>query len=623
MTSSITRIITSFFALIASLVMIITNSVNPAITPFEPYEVPDDKPEVECMDIVSSGVSDYVIVCGKPEGDSEYTAAKKLQYYINEISGVTLPIVSDETEPSEHELVVGKTNREGSVFALDRSGFGEEDVRVFISGERIVIAGGEKRGTLYGVYKFLEQAFDCHWYTSDLIVLPHSTTLGVPVDLSIDEKPYLEYRETDWISPKNVEYSLANGLNSNIYRYLSEENGGSMGYAGGFCHTLTTSVCSSSKYFEAHPEYYALHDGKRTPNQLCLTNPDVLAIVIDEVKAIAAANPDKQIISLTQHDNQDYCECESCKALDDAEGSHSGTMITFVNAVADAIKDEYPSVAIDTFAYQYTRKAPKTVVPRDNVIVRLCSIECCFAHPLNDSTCKQNADFCSDLENWAKICKRLYVWDYTTNYANYIGPFPNFGVMRENMQFFCEHSVVGVYEEGNYTASESDAEFAELRAYLLSRLLWDPYCDYYKEAQGFMKAYYGEGWQYVEEYIRMTTENTGTDGTHMGIYRNMAGKEVLNLTENEISYMNDLWTNAKAKAGTDWQRENVERSELSWRYWKSCNKVSEFSARKTYAQRNSELYADYQNFGIVRVREGDGGLLSASPDFNTTPNKWR
>ncbi len=88
------------------------------------------------------------------------------------------------------------------------------------------------------------------------------------------------------------------------------------------------------------------------------------------------ANPNARIVSLTQHDNQDYCVCDECKALDAYEGSHSGTMIHFVNAVADAVKDEFPNVAIDTFAYQYTRKPPKHVVPRDNVIVRLCSIEC-------------------------------------------------------------------------------------------------------------------------------------------------------------------------------------------------------------------------------------------------------
>ena len=82
-------------------------------------------------------------------------------------------------------------------------------------------------------------------------------------------------------------------------------------------------------------------------------------------------------MSLTQHDNQKYCECENCKALDEANGSHAGTMITFVNTVAERVKaaGDYDNVVFDTFAYQYTRKAPTAVVPREDVIVRLCSIE--------------------------------------------------------------------------------------------------------------------------------------------------------------------------------------------------------------------------------------------------------
>lgn len=46
--------------------------------------------------------------------------------------------------------------------------------------------------------------------------------------------------------------------------------------------------------------------------------------------------------------------------------------------------------AIDTLAYQYTRPAPKKTVPRSNVIIRLCSIECNFALPFSDPS---NAPF--------------------------------------------------------------------------------------------------------------------------------------------------------------------------------------------------------------------------------------
>ena len=49
------------------------------------------------------------------------------------------------------------------------------------------------------------------------------------------------------------------------------------------------------------------------------------------------------------------------------EGSPAAPLIRAVNFVADAIKEEFPGVAIDTLAYQYTRPAPNMTEPRDNV----------------------------------------------------------------------------------------------------------------------------------------------------------------------------------------------------------------------------------------------------------------
>ena len=81
-------------------------------------------------------------------------------------------------------------------------------------------------------------------------------------------------------------------------------------------------------------------------------------------------------------------------------------------------------MAFETLAYQYTRKPPRLVRPRPNVIVRLCWIECSFVRPL---TTGRNATFRKDLEGWTKIAGRLYVWDYVTNFSNYVQPHANFG----------------------------------------------------------------------------------------------------------------------------------------------------------------------------------------------------
>ena len=161
-------------------------------------------------------------------------------------------------------------------------------------------------------------------------------------------------------------YSVSHMLNG-TYQLSVPEQGGNIPYLGEVsCHTLSTVFCSAGKYFESHPEYFALRDGVRVPLQLCLTDEKVYEIVLDEVlndlKEEHDSKADLQIISLSQADNNDYCECDKCRTLDDANGSHAGSLITFVNRIAAAVKEKgYNNVAFDTLAYQYTRKAPSAV----------------------------------------------------------------------------------------------------------------------------------------------------------------------------------------------------------------------------------------------------------------------
>src|SRR5207247_1268774 len=124
--------------------------------------------------------------------------------------------------------------------------------------------------------------------------------------------------------------------------------------------------------------------------------------------------------------------------------------------------------------------------PRSNVIVRLCSIECNFREPLDQQS---NAAFADDLRGWSKLCQRLYVWDYTTDFAHYVQPHPNWFTLGPNLRFFQQHHVRGVFEQGAYQSHGS--EMAELRAWLLAQLLWNPHQDDRALIDEFLDGYYG------------------------------------------------------------------------------------------------------------------------------------
>ena len=79
--------------------------------------------------------------------------------------------------------------------------------------------------------------------------------------------------------------------------------------------------------------------------------------------------------------------------------------------------------------------------------------------------------------------------------------------------------VKGVYEEGNYYIADCDAEFGELRTYLLAQLLKDPYIDYEAEMYGYLEAVYGPGGKHIGEFIEIITDHAVTDRKHLGIYQ--------------------------------------------------------------------------------------------------------
>ncbi|MCR5484990.1 MAG: DUF4838 domain-containing protein [Clostridiales bacterium] len=529
---------------------------------------------------------EYRIVFSSPELRS---AAQKLSGYIEKATGNALAVTDD-----------GDTDR-----AIIISTDGEkvkDGFNIKACGLSVVITGSSLSNTVRGVYAFLEKYCGINCFTSKLTVYSKNE-IHVPVDEDHSYTPYFEYTDTDWLSPKDTEYSLFNMLNGAAYRKIPKELGGAVEYIPSLGHTLTNHFCSKKKYFADHPEYFALCFGMRRAYQLCLSNPDVLKIVTDEVLELLRNKHDPsaalQIVSLTQADNIFFCRCKKCAEIDKKYGSHAGTMLEFVNAVARRVKEEgYDNVVIDTFAYRYTRAVPHGIAPEDNVCVRLCSIECCFSHALDDRSCPANVAFMNDLDGWSKICDRLYIWDYCTNYSSFTGIFPDFGTLQKNMQIFYEHNVRGIYEEGNYTLNKCDTEFAELRAYLITRLFKDPYCDLNAEREAFLNAFYGAGGKYVGDFLDIITENAPK--RHLGIYQPMSS--TLSLSEKQIKDCDELWKKA-VDASDGVSKENVKNSELCWRYWKMKNRASEFADPFGFSKEKDKLTDDINNTGIEKWHE--------------------
>lgn len=417
----------------------------------------------------------------------EQAAARELADALRQITGATFPMQeAGTTNIADSAIIVGPGAAATELFPeIDLAQFGPEEFIMKTKGHNLLLAGGRPRGTLYAVYRFLQEECGVRWWTPWATNFPRHETLRVP-DLNLRRQPAFEYREPFWFQGFDPQWKARNGVNGGMRRAVLPELGGGITYRG-HAHTFYRLV-PPTDHFAAHPEWFSLIKSNRTHvnAQLCLSNPELRDFVVARVRDWLRETPDANIISVSQNDWYGACECANCRAIDDAEGGPSGSLMAFVNYVAEKIEPEFPKVAVDTFAYQYTRKPPQTLKPRPNVIVRLCSIECNFREPLDHPS---NAAFLADLAAWSKICPRLYIWDYTTDFKNYINPHPNWFTLGPNVRLFQKFGVQGVFEQGNYQGW--GGEMGELRAWVLAQLLWNPEQDDRALINEFLDGYYG------------------------------------------------------------------------------------------------------------------------------------
>lgn len=453
------------------------------------------------LEIASNHQARSTIVTQPGATASEQYAARELADTLRQMTGVTLEIRQVSDQAPESAIIIGQGPVATRLFpGIELSKFGSEEYVIRTHGGRLLLAGGHPRGTLYAVYRFLQDQLGVRWYTPWFTHIPKHDSLAVgPLDLR--GKPAFEYRDPFWFPAFDGDWAARNGSNSQSAR-LTEKHGGQVTYKG-FVHTFYPLV-PPDKYFQPHPEWFSLVNGKRVAKnaQLCTTNPQLRDFIVQRVKEWLRESPGAGIISVSQNDHGGACECPNCAAVDQREGTHAGSMLELVNYVAEKIEPEFPNVQVDTLAYQYTRKAPKTLRPRHNVIIRLCSIECNFAKPLEDPT---NASFARDIRDWHRLTNRLYIWDYTTDFSHYLLPFPNYYVLGPNVRFFHDHGVVGLFEQGAYQSFSN--EMSEMRAWVLAQLLWNPYQDDRKLITEFLNAYYGQPSAiWIQKYLDLITQ---------------------------------------------------------------------------------------------------------------------
>ncbi len=559
--------------------------------------------------LVRQGKSNYSIVISGTASPSEKRASGELQGFIEQITGARLPIVTGGQESRRETILLGDSGtlrKLGLHIPFDK--LGAEGFVLRTEGPRLIIAGGKQRGTLYGVYALLDK-LGCRWFTPEVSVIPKRPTLLIN-RLNETQKPAFEYREPYFTEAADKDWAARNRVNGSFQR-LDESTGGKISYFP-FVHSFY-SILPPTQYSHDHPEYYALVDGTRRDEnaQLCLTNSDVLRLTIQTVLRWIDEHPEASIFSVSQNDTQGWCECESCRRVEQEEGgAHSGPILRFVNAVATEVGKTHPDKLIDTLAYWYSEPPPLHVRPVPNVRIRLCPIGACEAHAYD--RCEHDRYFLNHLREWAKITDQLYIWHYVTNFAHYLLPFPDFDELAADIPLYKRNGVAGIFLEGD-ACPGGGGENAELRSYVMVRLLWNPNTDVDETVNEFMAAYYGQASKVMRAYfdlqhrqVRLAPQGTGH---HMWIYDHPGAPY---LSQNFIGQATNLLEEAESAAADDVTRRRVQRARLSIDYVKLIHSKAFVVRDGIYAPENldqlsekfQKILSDARSFGITALHEG-------------------
>ena len=460
-------------------------------------------------------------------------AAELLQDFIQRISGAELPITTT-ANPKGAVVIGGKA----------ASNVGEDGFSLDTDNGNLYIKSGGDKGAIYGVVTLLEKYLGVSYWAHSTCDYTPSEDIVLP-EIHHSETPAFRYRQ-----------SQSYGLTDPIFKYWYRfENPNEEFIDHMWVHTFNR-ILPSDKYGKSHPEYYSFINGERRPghaSQWCLTNPEVFEVVAAKLDSIFKANPELKMISVSQNDgNFTHCACPECKAVEEYEGAPSGNYVRFLNKLAE----RFPDKEFSTLAYLFTMDPPKHVKPLPNVNIMLCNIDCKREVPLTDNATGQH--FVRALTGWSAISENIFLWDYGINFDGYLTPFPNFHIMQKNIRLFKENNVTMHFSQVN---GSKGGDFSELRAYMLSKLMWDPYQDVDSLMTTFLNGYYGKAGPYINNYLKMLEGALLSSGKELWIYDSAITHKDGMLNPQLIKTYNEIFDKAEAAVADD--AEKLRRVRLS------------------------------------------------------------
>lgn len=487
------------------------------------------------------------------------------------------------------------------------------------------------RGAFYAAYTFLEDFIGWRFLFDNVTYLYEAESVNVDEGYENVEVPVLEYRTASQsgVTQENFVMLKTNASDGPVYCTPFDRYGGAHGTLWEHAHSYAPFF-----YDEFHETNKNVQDSD-WQRQPCLTDEDIYSNALNYLSKLLinrttpkseggwgrVLGSDFDMISCSPNDNTNFCNCTRCKEIYAIEGSIAGTVFRFSNRICEDLLSDYPGLKVYTVAYWDARNPPKMTRPSDDIVVCFCiggcnnhtydDVQACIDCGGNESLLspsgehQNNNEDMNFLKQWAELTNNLWIWYYSANFGYHAAPSPNLFNIYNDFKYLASIGVTGIYSEGSSSGMYS---FEFLRGYMATKMMWDPFMseeEYNSLFNEYLMIYYGDGWEYIREYIEIADYCSDLMGCWTNNYDrpwNMYNKEYF---RDNYETMHQLFVKAYDAAQTDVYKTRVERTSLHCEFlglsatYERDYVNGDSETRAEYAARYAKMYNLYNQYDMA------------------------
>ena len=517
-----------------------------------PSKEDPDAPKVTGV-IVENGASDYKIVISKKYTEAVYFAATEMQSFIDQATGVKLPITLDTAAVLNEDsrfISIGQTTVLEEIDGdVDYSALKEDGFIVRTKWDCLFINGACDRATLYGVYDYLEKFVGVKFLASDCTYVP-----------TLDRLDFYSMRSTEipafpirmFLTKQVYNDPLLNArmrLSAGEFFNAEEKYGGGTVFNGYIHNTL--SFVPTIEYFyteddkEKNAHMYSLDDSGN-PIDICFTDGVAEDGSLDESMEISVAKVALETLKenvrnsktgsnfyfFTMQDTVKECQCSRCLERRKKYLS-SGNVVRLTNLLAKEInewsKKEYDGreIKLIMFAYNNTIYAPvddegnaldPTCVPNEYVHIRIATMNQNHYYSITED---KNFALGKTIEGWGNLTPNIMIWNYHTFYASFCWYFPTSRAWIADLKVYQEMGASYMLMQSDHINLNDWQDKMDL--YVASKVMWNPDSDITALQNEFIELYYGSSADAVKEVTGRLDEKiyeiSLTGEVNFGVYQ--------------------------------------------------------------------------------------------------------